>query len=290
MSAKTMILPQITNAVSNQANALSIDFISVFGLPPVQFIALAAELGCRHISVALTPMPANPHRYPVWSLRDDSRLRADTVLALRECGVTISLGEGFLVRPNTEVRDAAADLDHMRELGVSTVNILTLEPDRSRGMDQLAVFADMAAARGMQVTLEFLPGLPIGELSSAVAVVRDLGKPNFRILLDAMHVFRSGAQVADIAALDPAMIGYAQLCDVPRVSQSANYADEARYERLPPGEGELPLREFIRALPRDVIVGLEIPMLARAEQGIGPFERLKGCVRRARDLLASSNA
>jgi sugar phosphate isomerase/epimerase len=267
-------------------NALSIDFISVFGLPPDQFIGLAAALECRHISIALTPMPANPHRYPAWSLRDDSRLRRDTVLALQDRGVTISLGEGFLVRPNTEVRDAAADLDHMRELGVSTVNILSLEPDRSRGIDQLAAFGDMALARGMQTTLEFLPGLPIGDLSSAVAAVRDVGKPHFRLLLDAMHVFRSGAQAADIAALDRAMIGYAQLCDVPKVSKSASYADEARYERLAPGEGELPLGEFIRALPPDIIVGLEIPMLARAEQGIGPFDRLIGCVRRARDLLA----
>jgi sugar phosphate isomerase/epimerase len=272
--------------MNNPSNPLSIDFISVFGLPPVQYIGLAAELECPHVSIALTPMPANPHRYPAWSLRDDRRLRRDTVQALQERGVTISLGEGFLVRPNTEVRDAAADLDHMRELGVSTVNILSLEADRSRGIAQLAAFGDMALARGMQTTLEFLPGLPIGDLTSAAAAVREIGKPNFRLLLDAMHVFRSGAQAADIAALDPAMIGYAQLCDVPKVSKSASYADEARYERLPPGEGELPLREFIRALPPDIIVGLEIPMLARAEQGIGPFDRLIGCVRRARDLLA----
>jgi sugar phosphate isomerase/epimerase len=272
--------------MNNPSNALSIDFISVFGLPPVQFIGLAAELECRHISIALTPMPANPHRYPAWSLRDDSRLRRDTVRALQDRGVTISLGEGFLVRPNTEVRDAATDLDHMRELGVSTVNILSLEPDRSRGIDQLAAFAGMAFARGMQTTLEFLPGLPIGDLSAALAALRDVGKPHFRLLLDAMHVFRSGAQLADIAALDPALIGYAQLCDVPKVSKSASYADEARYERLPPGEGELPLREFIRALPPDIIVGLEIPMLALAEQGVGPFDRLIGCVRRARDVLA----
>ncbi|MGO9932579.1 MAG: sugar phosphate isomerase/epimerase family protein [Steroidobacteraceae bacterium] len=275
--------------MNKQATALSIDFISVFGLPPVQFVALAAELGCPHISIALTPMPANPHRYPAWSLRDDNRLRRDTISALQYRGVTISLGEGFLVRPNADVRDAAADLDHMCELGVATVNILTLEPDPRRGLDQLAAFADMAGARSLLATLEFLPGLPIGDLSTAAAAVRDLGKPNFRLLLDAMHVFRSGAQVAEIAALDPALIGYAQLCDVPLVPKSLSYSDEARHERLPPGEGELPLLEFLSALPRDLIVGLEIPMLARAERGIGPYDRLVGCVRGARGLLARAN-
>jgi sugar phosphate isomerase/epimerase len=267
-------------------NALSIDFISVFGLPPVEHIALAAELGCEHISIGLTPMPANPHRYSAWSLREDSGLRRDVVSALQDCGVTISLGEGFLVRPGTDVRDAALDMDHMHELGVSTVNILSLESDRTRGLQQLAAFADMALDRRMRATLEFLPGLPIGDLAAAVAAVRAVDRPNFQLLLDAMHVFRSGAQPAHIAALDPALIGYAQLCDVPLVSKFASYADEARHERLPPGEGGLPLLDFVSVLPRDLILGLEIPMLGRAEHGISPHDRLIGCVKGARDLLA----
>jgi sugar phosphate isomerase/epimerase len=276
--------------VSQQQIALSIDFISVFGLPPVQFVALAAELGCRHISIALTPMPANPHQYPDWSLRTDSALRRDTLAALQHRGVTISLGEGFLVRPNCDVLELAADLDLMRELGVATVNVLSLEPDQNRERDQLAVFADMADARSMQVTLEFLPGLPIGNLVTAAAAVRDLRKKNFRLLLDAMHVFRSGAQAAEIAALDAALIGYAQLCDVPAVSTFASYAEEARHERLPPGEGELPLQDFLAALPRDLIIGLEVPMLGRAQRGVSPYDRLVGCVRDARSLLASADA
>jgi hypothetical protein len=32
--------------------ALGIEFISVFGLPPVDFVHLAAGLGCRYISTA----------------------------------------------------------------------------------------------------------------------------------------------------------------------------------------------------------------------------------------------
>ena len=273
--------------MNKRDSALSIDFISVFGLPPVQFIALAAELECRHISIGLTPMPTNPHRYPTWSLREDSAMRRATLSALHDSGVTITLGEGFLIRPGIDVREAAADLDHMLELGVSIVNILSLEPDRSRGLDQLAAFADLAGARRMRATLEFLPGLPIGDLTTAVAAVRAVARPNFQLLLDAMHVFRSGANVTEIAALDPALIGYAQLCDVPRVSKAASYADEARHERLPPGEGELPLLDFVALLPPDIVIGLEIPMLRRAELGVSPHDRLAPCVRDARDLLAS---
>jgi sugar phosphate isomerase/epimerase len=271
--------------VSSQTHRIGIEFISVFGLPPVEFIDLAADLGCRHIGMSLAPMPSNPHNYPLWSLREDAQLRRDMVVAMRHTGVSISLGEGFLIMPGVDIANAAADLDVMRELEAPVVNILSLEPDLKRGFDQCALFAAMAHARGLGATLEFVPGLPIGTLSSALAAVHHVGQPHFRLLIDAMHVFRSGSKVADVAAIESNLIGYLQLCDVPRVSKYANYADEARYERLPPGEGELPLRELLSALPRDLIVGLEVPMLGQAKAGLSPYDRLSGCVAATRELL-----
>jgi sugar phosphate isomerase/epimerase len=131
----------------------------------------------------------------------------------------------------------------MCEIGVPRVNILTLDPDLSRNVDQLAKFPDMAHSRGLQSTLEFLPGLTVCDLPVALAVVRQVNRSHFRVLIDAMHLFRSGSSAAD----DPSLIGYVQICDIPRVSKTGKYADEARFERLPPGEGELPLAELIKA-------------------------------------------
>ena len=37
-------------------NRLGIENISVFGLPPVEFVNLAADLGCRYISTGLEPI------------------------------------------------------------------------------------------------------------------------------------------------------------------------------------------------------------------------------------------
>jgi sugar phosphate isomerase/epimerase len=144
----------------------------------------------------------------------------------------------------------------------------------------------MAGARGLLATLEFLPGLSIGNLSTALEAVRHVAMPNFRLLLDAMHVFRTGASAAEIAALDPNMIGYVQLCDVPLISRFPDYSEEARHYRLAPGQGELPLLDFLAAIPTSCIVGLEVPMLAQAQAGIGPAERLAGSIQVTRDLLA----
>lgn len=267
--------------------AIGIDFISFMGLPPVQSIALAAELGCRQVSIALAPMQGNPPRYPQWSLREDAALRRDVIAAQRDYGVTISLGEGFLVRPGSDIRDTAADLGIMRELGIPIANIVAIEPDWNRTIGQLAVFAEMAAANGLQATLEMMPGMLLGTIEKAVAAIKEAGKPNLRLLLDSMHVFRSGATAADIENLDPALIGYVQLCDVPLVSKYQSYGEEARFERLAPGEGELPLADFIKALPAKFALGLELPMRAKALAGISLREALAPAVAATRALLAA---
>lgn len=95
---------------------LGIEFISVLGLPPVEFVHLAADLGCSNIGLAAAPFLANPHGYPDWSLLVDKDLRRRTGEALRECGVSISLGEGFLVKPGEDVRTQAAAVDVLAEL------------------------------------------------------------------------------------------------------------------------------------------------------------------------------
>jgi sugar phosphate isomerase/epimerase len=265
---------------------LGIEFISVLGLPPVPYVQLAAELGCRNIGIALAPIVSNPHGYPRWSLRENPQLRRDLVTALADHGVSVSLGEGFLVRPGASIAESAADLDLMCEIGAVRINVLCIDPDLHRTVDELATFTEMVASRGLTATLEFIPGMPIGDVAGALAAIRHVGRSELRLLIDFMHVFRSGASVSDLAALDPAEVGYIQICDVPLVSRFASYAEEARDERLKPGEGELPLLRALEVLPRDLVVGLEVPMRAKAAAGIGPRERLAGCVHAARALLA----
>jgi len=268
---------------------IGIEFISVLGLPPAEFVALAADLGCRSIGIALEPI-VRAKSYPPWSLREDAGLRRDMVGALRRHGVSIQLGEGFLVWPDKNIRGAGADLDLMCEFGARQVNILGLDPDRGRTFDQFAIFAELAEDRGLDATLEFMPGLCIGDLETAVSAVRHVGKQNFRVLIDAMHFFRSGSKVAQLAAVDPQLIGHVQICDVPLMSAGLSYADEARFARLPPGAGELPLLQLLAALPAHASIGIEVPMLARAEEGIGPHERLAPCLKSTRDLLSQADA
>lgn len=270
------------------ADRLGIEFISWLGMPPVEYVEAAARLGVGNVSIAPAPMTANPCGYPAWSLRDDAALRRDLIAALASTRVTPWFGEGILIRPGCDVADAAADFDLFAELGVTRVNTISIDPDRARGVDQAGKFAEMAAARGMCATLEYMPGLPIGTLAQAIDAIAETGCANLSVLVDCMHFCRSGGVPGDLAAVARGLIGHVQLCDVPMPPVAASYGEEALYDRLLPGDGALPLAEILAALSGDVTVGLELPMRPRAEAGEGPEAYLAEAVARTRDLLAQT--
>jgi sugar phosphate isomerase/epimerase len=266
---------------------ISIEQLTVFGLPPLQFVELAADLGCRYISITLSPGPFNPHNYPEWSLRDDPSLRREMIAAMRDRNVSISLGEGLVVLPNADIRDRARDLEILRELGVTRINTTSFETDLVRTLDQYAQLHEIAEAVGLETVMEFSPrpGSVTPTPAAAIAAVRHVGSPSFRLLVDTMHFVRAGGSAADLLALDPDEIGYAQICDAPLVSKAASYMEEAMYHRLVPGAGELPLVEILTALPPHVVIGMEIPLRSEAEAGIGPRERVRRCLEATRSLL-----
>ena len=57
--------------------------------------------------------------------------------------------------------------------------------------------------------------------------------------------------------------------------------------RKVPGTGEPPLLEILAALPRDLVIGLEVPLRGEAEAGVDPHARLGRCVDAARNMLAT---
>ncbi|MCV7410259.1 xylose isomerase [Mycobacterium florentinum] len=268
---------------------LGIEFISVFGLPPVEFVHLAADLGCRYISTTLVGRPLESLGYPAFSLKQDVRLRRDLRTALHERGVSISLGEGMVIMPGADVSELAGDLDVLAELGTAAINTLSFDKDRGRTFDQLATLTTMAAARGIATSIEMAPGLTIGDLPAVRAAIEHVGGAGVRATVDTMHWGRSGYGAAELRELGAERIGYLQLSDTTREPRTTtSYLKEAMYERMPPGAGELALADMLEAVPTDVVVGLEIPMRALAESGVGPMERLRPCVTAARELLDSS--
>jgi sugar phosphate isomerase/epimerase len=264
--------------------ALSLDILTVMGMAPAAHIRLAAKLGCRYIGMQVTPAARAAELYANWSLRNNPGLMREVKAALLENGVSIRLGEGFLLLPKTEMHDLETDLDLLADAGADRANICILDEERSRAWDRVGAFAELSAARGMRPLIEFVPTLAVGDLTTALHVIRYVGRADLGLVIDTMHLFRSGATVADVAALDPSLIGYVQISDVPWTG-AGTYAEEACFNRRCPGDGDLPLKDLMRALPGDVPIGIEIPMRARVMEGEEPFRLLERCVAATCDLL-----
>jgi sugar phosphate isomerase/epimerase len=268
-------------------SGLGIEFISAFGMPPVQFIELAAELDCQYVTTTPQPIDYNPENFKKFDLVEDAALRREVKAALKANGITISLGEGLVVLPNVDTRTAySAALDAFAEIGIPRLNVCAMDPDRTRSFDEMAVLAEMAGSRGMVSVVEYAPVFAANDLAAGIAALRHIGRNDCKLLVDTMHAGRTHTNLAELAALGEAKIGYIQLCDAPRIPVIADYIEEAMFQRRVPGEGEMPLLDLLTVLPRNVVVGLEVPLRDEAEAGIPAKARMRRCVAAARALLA----
>jgi sugar phosphate isomerase/epimerase len=271
---------------SKLVERLSIEPLSVMGCPPIEWVNLGGELGLNYVTLVLQG-GGGPDQFPAWSLRDDPGLRRDTLDAMRERNVSVSLVDGFVLWEDTDARSFADDMALADGLGAPRINTVSFRDDLDTNVTNFRIIADLAAEHGIMTTLEFAPPLAVRSLPQALDVIRRVDRPNFRLLLDTMHLFRSGGSVAEVAALASGTIQYIQLSDVSLVATNTDYMDESCFERKVPGTGELPLRDLLATLPHDVVIGLEVPLRTLAQEGASPIDRLSRSVEAARTLLAT---
>jgi len=264
---------------------LGVDHLTVFGMPPLAFVALAEEAGCDSVSLMAASQPEiEPWSFPQWSLTTDAGLRRETAAKLSDSGVRLELGECSVISPAYDVTALIPQIDAFCELGAARLNIATYEADPSREADQLCRFAELARERGMPFCFEFSARIRPRKLDEQAALVEQAGRPGASILLDVMHFYRARHTAADLALFDPALFPYLQLCDAPMRGE-ANYMLEALHDRMVPGEGEMPVAEMLAALPADIVVSMEIPQVRLANTGVPHLERVREAARKCRALL-----
>lgn len=187
----------------------------------------------------------------------------------RSLGIRLSNVSAYQFYPDVTWEQVAPAIDATHALGVPIVVANCFDPDLARFTDLLARYCERAGQAGIRVALEFLPYSAVRSLEAAVRVVEASGAPNAGLLLDALHLDRSGAPVDAIASLDPARIVFAQLCDARRSTGKRSddeLLQEARTARLPAGTGELPLFDFLDALPQGLEVEYEVARLDMADR------------------------
>ncbi|MCY0093424.1 sugar phosphate isomerase/epimerase family protein [Hoeflea ulvae] len=165
-------------------------------------------------------------------------------------------------------------VDTAGEIGAKVLVVNCFIEDEALALDLFSHYAMRAREAGLRLALEFLPYSVIVDLRAAERFLKLSGASDAGILLDALHLERSGDVPADIARVDPEKIVFAQLCDAKAGTgerDPAKLMQEARTARLRLGAGDLPLRAFVEALP--VGLDLEYEVADLANKHLPPRER-----------------
>ena len=158
--------------------------------------------------------------------------------------------EVIRLQPDRPADDHRPLLEIAAELGATWVLTVLQIPDRSEQVDRLGRLGEIAAELGVLVSLEFMAFTTVRTLADALALSAVV--PGCRVLVDALHLARTGGSPADVAP-HAAALSYAQLCDgaatAPGDGSPAALAEEARHARLLPGDGVFDLAGLIAAVP-----------------------------------------
>jgi sugar phosphate isomerase/epimerase len=258
---------------------------TIIDATPLQMIDAAVAGGFERIGLRIVPPAPSDSMVPI--IGNEPLIR-DLLAKMSDTGVSMFDVEVLIVGPDTDVETFKPALETAHRLGAQQVLTCGTDADAPRFEAKLARLAELANSYQLGIGLEFLPILPVSNLAQATETVRRVAQPNLGVLLDVLHLTRSGGGVADVRAADPALLAYCQLCDVrgPRPATDAALLAEGGTSRFYPGEGELALADLFDALPPGLPISIEAPCAKYA--GLDVMERAKRCGEATRRFLAST--
>ena len=185
---------------------------------------------------------------------EDYRLRTITFQPFRDF-------EG-MPPPCASARSTRAErkFDVMQELDCDLLMVCSnVSPDSLGGIDRAAAdlreLGERAARRGMRVGFEALAwGRHINDYRDAWEAVRRADHPAVGLVLDSFHILARGTDLSAIRAIPRDRIFLVQVADAPRLDM--DYLSWSRHFRNFPGQGDLPLDDFMDALAATGFDGL----------------------------------
>ncbi|SIO20651.1 bifunctional sugar phosphate isomerase/epimerase/4-hydroxyphenylpyruvate dioxygenase family protein [Vannielia litorea] len=147
---------------------------------------------------------------------------------------------------------AERKFDVMQELGTDLALFCSsCHPEALGGVDRAAAdfhtLGERAAARGLRVGYEALAwGRHVNDHRDAWEIVRRADHPNIGLILDSFHTLGRKLSPESIRAIPGDRIFFVQLADAPAIEMDLLYW--SRHFRNMPGEGDLAVTDFVRAI------------------------------------------
>ena len=170
--------------------------------------------------------------------------------------VTLQPFRDFEGMPTTQHERAFAraerKFDLMQELGCDLLMLCSnCSPDSlggvDRAVDDLRALAERAQARGMRIAYEALAwGRHVNDYRDAWEIVRRVNHPALGLVLDTFHILARKTELNSIRGIPRDKIFLVQVADAPQLE--LDLLSWSRHFRNFPGQGDLPVLDFMEAL------------------------------------------
>jgi len=227
--------------------------------PPLEYVEAAAAAGYDAVGLRLARSPLFAF-YPVVG---NAPLIRELKLILASSGLSVLDILTFYLQPTTDIEAFAPALELGAELGARYALVAGDDADWARLRGNMGRFCDLAAQFGISAALEFAVIRPLATLSQALRLLSELGRKNGVICLDPLNFVRGGGSAVFLRGLEPRLFPYAQISDgvlAPGEPDLSKLGRMSPTERRMPGDGTLPLRPILDALPLGLPLSVEIPM------------------------------
>ena len=214
---------------------------------PSRFVEIAASTGWKGTGVWFDPFS--------WT----DKTTVEVAKRIEDAGLEAVDMEVIRLGPKADHGEALIEA----AIAVGAKNILTVSsyPTMEETAERLTELCLLASERNICICLEFMRFTSVKNLSDALSTVAMVEADNVGVLVDLLHVHRSGTSYDEIASVDPALFPYVQWCDAkvePVVWSDKNLITDALDDRMIPGEGELPVAAFTSLFDESVPFAIEV--------------------------------
>jgi sugar phosphate isomerase/epimerase len=142
-------------------------------------------------------------------------------------------------------------------IGAPTIQVNAFSELEGRPMEEvigmtaenLQIIADIGLKKGIRFQIEGAAWTPIHTLDHCLELIKQTDRNNVGLVIDFWHFWASrGANPDDIRRLNASLIYGVHLCDGLRPELGEPWPDERELRGCLPGEGDLPVREWMDAV------------------------------------------
>lgn len=181
---------------------------------------------------------------------------------LQEFDIQIAELEALVIGNDSQA-DEFVRLAHL--FGVQTIQTIAWHHDDtksdaldfSHAVPWLRSVADRIADLGCRIALEFIPTTPIPDADTAQRLADEVDRKNVGTCIDFWHVMR-GQGISEMTRVDWTRVFNVQVNDGSLAPIDSDYIRDCLINRVVPGDGEFPLGELMKFVPRSAPINMEV--------------------------------